>query len=696
MSWDDLNMREKAAMMRVAVRNKIFDIDQIKEQYNKFSEGGYIYSTPEEKALLKANNLVEPASNYSEATDMSISSLREWITDIVQRTIPECPTGLSNCTLTASQFYGKPIGRAATIVSNPEANNFYQVSEDYAVPGTMVIASSPEGTPNPVYHTMILSGYADKDYPFEYNGIHYDIKKGDPLVHYSKGKNSADNYKKNIPLKVYTDQSHGKTLNRYYRPFDENNLPNVLLPELVVLPTNNQAQQNNVNMYEDGGPQNISFYELANDPQYGYHLIDDGKNGQPTYYNANTGQWFLANKAQDEGRLSEIKSGDTFTPIIANPVPEQPSVSNYISSQISNMQRPLTEEQAWDKQLEKAKETFSYFPGIGEAIDVYDAGTEALKGNYEAAVAGLGLMFLPEWAEKGIKKGGKWLQSHASDLYYGLKNKFKKEDNIIWEDGNIPTFDLAFPTKQQSVFKNSLNENKIDLQPNFNEWEEAQNIRKFWQGITMPKYKELQNNIVADAPLYPPGNFYFLEKGNPMIRNGALGYSNGKDAYIYEVDNYDKSIPLDEVVIHEGIHNFRDQFDLPQIIAHNGEVHAILQHNDSKYTEKVKQLLDDAYIFDDDFLSKHPNLVPLAEKGATNTQLQYYLAKKYNAFDKESLNRTIVNLSDDDILYYLWQTNGYGKSFTRQLTDEQKINRALKIREALKGIYKYGGKINNL
>lgn len=32
--WDDLSMREKAAMMRVAVRNKIFDIDKIKEAYN--------------------------------------------------------------------------------------------------------------------------------------------------------------------------------------------------------------------------------------------------------------------------------------------------------------------------------------------------------------------------------------------------------------------------------------------------------------------------------------------------------------------------------------------------------------------------------------------------------------------------------------------------------------------------------------
>lgn len=34
MSWDDLSMREKAAMMRVAVKNKIFEIDKIKEAYN--------------------------------------------------------------------------------------------------------------------------------------------------------------------------------------------------------------------------------------------------------------------------------------------------------------------------------------------------------------------------------------------------------------------------------------------------------------------------------------------------------------------------------------------------------------------------------------------------------------------------------------------------------------------------------------
>ena len=199
---------------------------------NKFRNGGDV--TPEEEALWKANNTVKPASNYHAAKDMYITKTREDFTDFVQRNFPNCPTGLSNCTLTASQFYGNPIGRAHTIVTNPKENNLYPVNEEHAIPGTMVIASDPLGNINPKYHTMILSGYADKDYPFEYNGIKYNIKKGEPLVHYSKRKNNKESYKKNIPLRVYNDQSEGKTYNRYYRPYDKNGLPNVLLPELIV------------------------------------------------------------------------------------------------------------------------------------------------------------------------------------------------------------------------------------------------------------------------------------------------------------------------------------------------------------------------------------------------------------------------------------------------------------------------------
>ena len=53
MSWDDLSMREKAAMMRVAVKNKIFDIDNIKKQYNSYAEGG-----PTQKKYPTYNELI--------------------------------------------------------------------------------------------------------------------------------------------------------------------------------------------------------------------------------------------------------------------------------------------------------------------------------------------------------------------------------------------------------------------------------------------------------------------------------------------------------------------------------------------------------------------------------------------------------------------------------------------------------------
>jgi len=51
---------------------------------------------------------------------------------------------------------------------------------------------------------MILTGYADKDYDFEFQGRIFHIKKGEPLVHYSNGKNT---YRKNIPLSVYNEMS---------------------------------------------------------------------------------------------------------------------------------------------------------------------------------------------------------------------------------------------------------------------------------------------------------------------------------------------------------------------------------------------------------------------------------------------------------------------------------------------------------
>ena len=82
---------------------------------------------------------------------------------------------------------------------------------------------------------MLLTGFADKDYDFSYGGKDYKIKKGEPLVDYSRGQNMSSELRRNIPLSVYNDQGEGKTFNRFYKPQD-NRIAQAFLPEVTVKP----------------------------------------------------------------------------------------------------------------------------------------------------------------------------------------------------------------------------------------------------------------------------------------------------------------------------------------------------------------------------------------------------------------------------------------------------------------------------
>lgn len=210
----------------------------------KHSGGGETY-TKEQEAVRRALTSREPASNYSDAVDMNIWKPREVVTDWVQRLGnffgTHARTGLSNCTLTASQWVNpkRPIGRAASIVTDPGKHQFSQIPAEYAIPGTLVIASKDpaqykDGVDN-VYHTMLLTGFADKDYDFSYGGKDYKIKKGEPLVDYSRGQNMASELRRSIPLSVYNDQGEGKTFNRFYKPKDDK-ITQIMMPEIVITP----------------------------------------------------------------------------------------------------------------------------------------------------------------------------------------------------------------------------------------------------------------------------------------------------------------------------------------------------------------------------------------------------------------------------------------------------------------------------
>lgn len=229
--------------------------DLTEEELNVFDDGGLAI---EELALQRATKATAPKANYHQAIDFVYSP--------VSAMKMAYDKGVSNCTLTASQFYNpkKPIARAKTITTTPHVAGFYEVGENYAIPGSMVIASLPNGNDygKNSYHTMILNGYADKNYQFPFKGKVYNVKKGDPLVNYSIGKREPENYIKNIPLSAYLDNSDGKTNVRYYRPYNEG-LRAKLLPEIIVTPTGNSiagggasstwANGGLINKFEPGG-----------------------------------------------------------------------------------------------------------------------------------------------------------------------------------------------------------------------------------------------------------------------------------------------------------------------------------------------------------------------------------------------------------------------------------------------------------
>lgn len=238
MRWNDLSMPEKAEYIRLGVKSGITNLNSIRKIYNEYAEGGELY--PNEVALERAKAATKPATNYVSAVDKTL-----WNPLYSGRVLLDAlgveRSGLSNCTLTVSQFYdpNKPIGSAKSIVTNPNEMGFQQIPENYAGLGTMVIASEPgKSDEDSKYHTMIITGYADKDYTYTFKGKKYEVSKGDPLVNYSSGKNSPSNYKKNIPLKVYTDNSNEKTFNRYFNHLDSNGNETILLPEIIVTPDN--------------------------------------------------------------------------------------------------------------------------------------------------------------------------------------------------------------------------------------------------------------------------------------------------------------------------------------------------------------------------------------------------------------------------------------------------------------------------
>lgn len=204
----------------------------------KRDQDGNLFLTGGEKI---GENIIRPLhnkvyNNYGDAVDNNMgpimTGIRKGLRYIKDNINDSVPAGISNCTLTATQWVDptNPIMSAKTIVSNPDSVGYSKINADQVVPGDLLIAKVPG---KDSYHTMYVSGFD---------------KEGKPLLDYSRGGMGVEeNLRTNIPLEWYTDNSDGHTQNLYYR---NNKFNKTVLPEIIVT---GKKKAEGGNLFQDGG-----------------------------------------------------------------------------------------------------------------------------------------------------------------------------------------------------------------------------------------------------------------------------------------------------------------------------------------------------------------------------------------------------------------------------------------------------------
>ena len=204
----------------------------------RYDCGGNLFFTGGEKI---GEDIIRPLhnkvyNNYEDAVDNNMgpimTGIRKGLRYIKDNISDSIPAGISNCTLTATQWVDptNPIMSAKTIVSNPDSVGYSKINADQVVPGDLLIAKVPG---KDSYHTMYVSGFD---------------KEGKPLLDYSRGgMGIEENLRTNIPLEWYTANSDGHTQNLYYR---NNKFNKTVLPEVIVT---GKKMAEGGNLFQNGG-----------------------------------------------------------------------------------------------------------------------------------------------------------------------------------------------------------------------------------------------------------------------------------------------------------------------------------------------------------------------------------------------------------------------------------------------------------
>lgn len=239
MSWEDLTKEQRQSWIRIyrASKGQVYGDGGHKE----VNDATYVQRPPVYKPINFQRTFndawkrsPQPYSNYSDALDNPFSPFKEWglnaLRWVKDNFISGFPSGVSNCTLSATQWVNPsiPVKSAASIIGNPSKYHYARIDSADTLPGNLLIAKVPH---KDSYHTMMITGFVKKNGNFKFKGKNYKVHKGEPLLTYSKGGNTSGNIQTDIPLSVYTKNSDGHTENMFFR---YNDPYNILLPEVTI------------------------------------------------------------------------------------------------------------------------------------------------------------------------------------------------------------------------------------------------------------------------------------------------------------------------------------------------------------------------------------------------------------------------------------------------------------------------------
>ena len=253
---------------------------------------------------------------------------------------------------------------------------------------------------------------------------------------------------------------------------------------------------------------------------------------QRQYYDYLTGEkdgyWSLAGSTLSPNN-DDMYSGGNLAEVSVTA--KKPTMTNYLAEN-AKKNWANEKEQVW----QVVKTGLSFVPYVGDALDVYDAYNNAKQGNYGAALAGIGLLAVPNVLEKPLKAGFRFLKETPLLLKYpkmfkyrtyrGFNGFFKSGEKELLRDIRAGLASEIEPDKEIKKLYRHYADNP-DLIRKWSDLADGLNLqgsdrRKYIIDNVIKAHNRSSRVIPSETPLSDIDNYLFTVRNDKAFGNRNL------------------------------------------------------------------------------------------------------------------------------------------------------------------------------